>query len=87
MIQGELFAPAEAANPDACHYCGAKAIAWCDWIDREQMRTARDSTPVKTCDRPLCTQHVRKVGHICVRGRRGHHAGCDTIDHCREHPP
>lgn len=65
--------------PTTCHYCPKPAVAYCDFI----VVGPRGTTGIQTCDRAICADHCRRVGHICARGRNKKLSG--TIDHCKEH--
>lgn len=67
-------------HPKKCHYCDNPAIFICDFIVN---RTTRPGS----CDRALCNDHRRKIGHICDRSRRTTNNQSDTIDNCPEHAP
>jgi hypothetical protein len=65
--------------PTTCHYCPKPAVAYCDFpVNRFGLLRE-----LVTCDRAICEDHCRRVGHICARGRNKKLSG--TIDYCKEH--
>ena len=58
------------------------AIAWCDFIEHRPLALLG---AVKICDRPICAEHRRLVGHMCDRSRRTKNNHSDTIDYCVDH--
>lgn len=68
----------------ACHYCPKPAVVFCDHFEgKGGLSVVKDGKALQTCDRPICNEHRRKVGHVCYRGKNKKLS--DTIDHCKVH--
>ena len=60
-----------------CAYCERPALYLCDFpLVRDGIADGR------TCDRPLCEEHVHHVGRFFFDGKT---RGTDTIDRCPGH--
>lgn len=65
--------------PGKCFYCDRVAVVLCDFL----AEATADAAQTRTCDRPVCNEHRKKVGHFCYR--RKNKKASDTIDYCKEH--
>lgn len=70
--------------PPRCHYCEKPAVVYCDFVLNPRV-VFRAPAELATCDRALCVEHRRHVGHMCDRSRRTTNNHSDTIDYCPEH--
>lgn len=70
-------------TPERCNYCEKPAVVYCDYVAPSKHRLLNRA--MKICDRPICADHRRLVGHMCDRSRRTTNNRSDTIDHCRAH--
>lgn len=68
-----------------CYYCSAPAVVLCDFLVSSSSLIFGNAGPLQTCDRPICGEHRRRVGHVCDRSRRTKNNQSNTIDHCKEH--
>lgn len=62
-----------------CVFCGIPATRYCDFIIAQA-----NAKEMHTCDLAFCQHCGRRIGHICVRGRRKN-SGCYEIDYCALH--
>jgi hypothetical protein len=71
-----------------CFYCEREATRLCDFVVKRHASAAvaaRVPEAIVTCDRAICNEHARVVGHMCERSRRTTNNVSDTFDVCMGH--